>query len=191
MAEQIHYPLRTGYMDELGPAYGFGKGAAEPGNTALAGGLSAIRGLTFGAGDYVDVVIQMNHDVAIPATGNVVFDAHCHVTFVAAPAAGATVIFEFEYIGAKPTTDGSATFSDTSATLTTATYTCDGNETRKHFLWDMGNITIPVADYGSSYILWGTFRMKSTATVAAAKCALLAFDLHKKVGPRGTVTEYA
>lgn len=179
------------YRDELGPAYGFGKGADAPGNTALAGGLAAIRGLTFAADDYVDVVIQLNHDVNIPVGGNVSFDAHVHWTAVAAPAEGATVIWEFEYIGCKPTLDGSATFASSSTTLTMATHTCDGNETRKHYLSDMGNITIPVADYGSSYIIWGTLRMKSTATVAAGKVALLAFDLHKVCGPHGTATEYA
>jgi hypothetical protein len=179
------------YRDELGPAYSFGSGAAAPSMQALAGGLSGIRGLTFGPGDTVDVVIQINHDIKIPAAGNITFDAHVHWTAVSAPAAGATVIWEFEYLGCKPSVDGSSAFPAASTLLTASTITCDGNEVRKHYLKDMGDITVAAADYGSSYILWGTLRMKATSTVANGKIALLAFDLHKLVEQFGTATEYA
>jgi hypothetical protein len=179
------------YRDELGPVYSFGAGAAAPSMQALAGGLSAIRGMTFAPGDNIDVAFQINHDILIPAAGNISFDAHVHWTAVAAPAAGATVIWEFEYLGAKPSIDGSSSFPATSTVLTAATHTCDGNEVRKHYLTDMGNIVVPVADYGSSYILWGTFRLKSTSTVALNRVAVLAFDLHKMVQQNGTATEYA
>lgn len=184
---------QLGYRDELGPAFSLGKGAAAPAETAFAGaaGPNAIRGMTFAAGDSVDVVFQMNHDVHVPAGQPVTFDAHVHCTFVAAPAASQTVIWEFEYIGAKPALDGSASFPASSNTLTQTTYTTDGNELRKSFLWDLGDITVPAANYGSSYIIWGVLRMTSTATISAGKCVLLAFDLHKRVGQYGTVGEYA
>jgi hypothetical protein len=185
---------QLGYMDELGPSFALGRGVASPTITAFAGaaGPNAIRGLTFQPGDSADVVIQFNHDVHVPAGVSVVFDAHVHCTFIAAPTASQTVIWEFEYIGCKPTTDGSASFGSSSATATQSpTYTTDGNELRKHFLWDLGDITIAAADYGSSYILWGNLRMKSTATIGAGKCVLLAFDLHKRVGQYGTAGEYA
>ena len=177
------------YRDELGPAYSFGKGAAAPGNTALAGGLANIRGLTFGPGDSADVVIQINHDVMIPPVGNVSLDAHVHWTAVDAPAVGATVVWKFEYLGAKPSTDGSAVFPSTSTTLTSTPHTCDGNEVRKHYLEDMGDVVIPSTSYGPSYILWGTLSMSTAATVAAAKVALLAFDLHKLVDRFGSTSE--
>jgi len=184
----IGHPIA--YRDELGPAYGFGKGAASPGNTALAGGLAAIRGLTFTPGDYVDVVIQFDHDVEIPPTGNLTFDAHAHWSFVAAPAAGATVIWEFEFIGSKPSTAAVAVFPSTSTTLHSDTFVCTSTELRQHLLSDMGDVVVPSSSYGPSYVLWGTFRLSTAATVAAAKACLLSFDLHKKVGNFGSATEY-
>lgn len=181
------------YRDELGPAFSLGKGSAAPAETAFAGaaGPNMIRGLTFAAGDSVDVFFQMNHDVHIPPNASVVFDAHVHCTFMAAPTASQTVIWEFLYIGSKPSLDGSSSFPASEGTLTQTTYTTDGNELRKHFLWDLGDITITAANYGSSYGIWGVLRMKSTATIAAGKVALLGFDLHKRVGQYGTAGEYA
>lgn len=187
--------LIASYRDELGPAYTHSTGGGTTAMVALAGGLSAIRGLTFQPGDYIDCIFQINHDILIPPSGNVTLHPHVHWTCVAAPANGATVIWEFLVFGAKPTlvttAKGSAVAFPTSyATYTTPTFVCDGNETRLHLLQDMGDIEIPYGDYGSSYVLWGTLRMKSTATVAANKVALLSFDLHKMVQQFGSATEY-
>jgi hypothetical protein len=178
------------YRDELGPAYTHGTGSGTTAMVNLAGGLGAIRGMTFKPGDYVDTTFQINHDIYISGS-DITLHPHVHWTAVSAPAAGATVIWEFEYIGTKPTLDGSTTFSASPTLSTSTAHVCDGNETRKHYLTDMPEIVIPLADYGSSYILWGTFRMKATSTVAASKIALLSFDLHKIVQQLGTAGEYA
>lgn len=40
-------------------------------------------------------------------------------------------------------------------------------------------------------IAWGTLELSTLSTIAAGKVALLAFDIHKPVRPRGSATEYA
>jgi hypothetical protein len=140
----------------------------------------------------MDCVYQINHDVHVPGTGaDLVFHPHVHWAAMSAPTASQTIIWEFEFISAKPTTDGSATFGSSSTTLTAATYTTDGNELRKHFLTDLGDITITQANFGSSLVIWGVLRLKDTSTIASGKIAMLGFDLHKRVGRFGSAGEYA
>lgn len=193
MANPVGHELA--YLDELGSAYTHGTGAGSTKRVALAGGLSAIYGLCFAPGDYTDVLFQFNHDVHVPLTGNVTLDLHVHWSTVAAPAAGATVIWELDVIGAKPTlvTTGKGSAAQYAASVTTLvspTFVSDGTEVRHHFLSDMGDLSIPVADWGPSYCLWGTFRLKATSTVAADKVCLQWLDWHKRVGSFGTATEY-
>lgn len=183
------------YRDELGPAYSHGNGGGQTTRVALAGGLSAIYGMTFGPGAYVDTLFQLNHDAYIPGTGTVDLHPHVHWTCVAAPGAGTTCIWEFEYIFAKPTlvttAKGAAVaYGSSSTVLTGPTFTFDGSETRMHFLTDLGDIQIPVANYSPSLCIWGTFRMKATSNVSPSIVALQFLDLHKLVTQVGTASEY-
>ena len=45
--------------------------------------------------------------------------------------------------------------------------------------------------YGHSYVIWGTLELSTLSTIAAGKIALLAFDIHKPVRPRGSASEFA
>jgi hypothetical protein len=179
------------YKDELGPAYALGAGASAPSMTVLTGS-TFVRGLAFGPGDRADVIVQLNHDVVIDeaSTGVVELDAHVHYTFVDNPTAGNAVRWKFTYRGAKPSLDGSAVFAASASTISSTRHVLTSTEIRKHYLAEMGHITIPSSAYGHSYILWGTFELSTLSTIAAGQVALLAFDFHKKVAPHGSASEY-
>lgn len=181
------------WKDELGPAYSLGAGAAAPSMTVLTGS-THVRGLTFGPGDRVDVVVQFNHDVIGPLpSGAIEFDPHVHYTFVDNPTAGNTVRWKFTYTGAKPSFEGDVAFSGTLSTISSSRHVLTSTEIRKHYIRDFQHqhISISTADYGHSYIIWGTLELSTLSTIAAGKVALLAFDIHKPVRPRGSATEYA
>jgi hypothetical protein len=176
------------WKDELGPAYSLGAGAAAPNMTVLTGS-THVRGLTFGPGDRVDVVVQFNHDVLIGSTsaGVTNFDPHVHYTFVDNPTAGNTVRWKFTYLGAKPSLNGSAEFAPTLSTISSSRHVLTSTEIRKHYLADLvPEISVPNTSYGHSYILWGTLELSTLSTIAAGKVALLAFDIHKPTRTRGT-----
>jgi hypothetical protein len=179
------------WKDELGPAYALGAGAAAPSMTVLTGS-THVRGLTFGPGDRVDVVLQFNHDVLIGSTsaGVTVFDPHVHYTFVDNPTAGNTVRWKFTYMGAKPSLDGSAEFPSTLSTISSTRHVLTSTEIRKHYIGELTEIAVPNTSYGHSYILWGTLELSTLSTIAAGKVALLAFDIHKPTRTRGSASEY-
>lgn len=178
------------WKDELGPAYALGAGAQAPSMTVLTGS-TFTRGLTFGPGDRCDVVVQFNHDVMGPLNGGAIeFDPHVHFTFVDNPTAGDAVRWKFTYRGAKPSLDGTSEFPSTHSTLSSTRRVLTSTEIRKHYLAELGHISVSTASYGHSYILWGTLELSTLSTIAAGKCALLAFDIHKPVRTRGSATEY-
>lgn len=183
------------FRDELGAVIVRNTGVGAPALTALPSPRGNLRVTTFAPGDWVPQDFQINHDAYIPAVGNVTLDCHAHFTFAATPAAGATVIFEYEYCLAKPTLvttgKGSAVTYSSVATITGPTFVCDGTEGQQHFLYEIGHIDVPISDYGASLDIIGVIRLKSTSTVAAGKVALRWCDLHKLVTQFGTATEYA
>lgn len=180
------------YRDELGAVINRNTGANSPASTTVGN----LRIYTFTPGDWVPMDYQINHDVNIPPAGNVILHPHVHFTFAAAPANGATVIWEYIYVYAKPllVTTGKGTGAATytaEATLTSPTFTCDGTEGLQHFITDLGDISIPLADFGVSLDIWGIIRLKATSTVAAGKVGLRWNDIHKSIDRFGTSAEYA
>ena len=181
------------WKDQLGPAYSLGSGAAAPSMTVLTGS-THVRGLTFGPGDRVDVVVQFNHDVIGPVEGgNINFDPHVHYTFVDNPTAGDAVRWKFTYMGAAPSITGGNEFASSPSTISSSRHVLTSTEIRKHYIrtFEGQRISVSTAVYQHSYILWGTLELSTLSTIAAGKVALLAFDIHKPTRTRGSATEYA
>ncbi len=173
------------WRDELGPAYGFGQGAASPGFTVLTGS-THVRGLTFAPGDRVDVAVQFNHDVQIPPPGEFIeLHPHVHFTFVDNPTAGNTVRWKFTFLGSKASTGGEAAFGTTPSTISSTRCVLSSTEIAKHYLKPLTVVNVPSTSWGNSYMWWGTLELSTLSTIASGKVALLAFDVHKLCRPAG------
>lgn len=189
----VHAGSPITWTDALCPAHAAGQGAAAPSYTVdflaeTGSNDNELRIPVFGAGDRVYTSLQLPHDLYIPGSGNIILRPHVHWTFVAEPTTDRTVIWEARYVIAKV----DATFPDTAAILTAATYTTTGNaEIRKHLVTSLGNVTVAAADMSPSMIIICNIGLKDTSTVDANLVGLLSFDFHYQIGPRGTNSEFS
>lgn len=189
----VHAGSPITWTDALCPAHAAGQGAAAPSYTVdflaeTGSNDNELRIPVFGAGDRVYTSLQLPHDLYIPGSGNIILRPHVHWTFVAEPTTDRTVIWEARYVIAKV----DATFPDTAAILTAATYTTTGNaEIRKHLVTSLGNVTVAAADMSPSMIIICNIGLKDTSTVDASRVGLLSFDFHYQIGPRGTNSEFS
>lgn len=172
------------WKDQLGPAYAFAQGAAQPTMTVIAGS-TFIRGLCFAPGDRVDVAVQFDHDVDRPSGEAITFHPHVHFSFVDQPTAGNTVRWKFTFRGAKPSFDGSVSFPSTQSTVSSTRFVCTSTEALKHYVKALSPITVASSDYDESYMLWGTFELSTLSTIAANLVNLLSFDIHKRCRNNG------
>jgi hypothetical protein len=184
----------TVWNDAIGPAFGAGPGSAAPSYTvaflADTGGGNEINLVTMTAStnDRVYTTIQLPHDLVIPSSGNIILKPHVHWTFNTAPGAGLTVVWELNYVLAKI----NAQFGAAVTPLTATAYTTTGsNEVRKHLVTSLGDITVAAANVGPSMMLVGNIKLKSTSTIGSSLVAMLSFDVHYQVGPRGTDSEFS
>lgn len=198
-SNKIHGGLPATWRDALAPAFANGPGAAAPATTVDfiaatgAGGANAneLRLPTFTASseDRVYTSTQIQHDILIPSSGNVIFKPHVHWAFNSEPDAGKTVVWEWNYVVAKV---GAAFPSSVTACTATgaAIYTTTAStEIRVHNITSLPDITIAAANCGPSMIFIGSLKLKSTSTIDASFVGLLSFDLHYLGGPTGTDTE--
>lgn len=197
---KIHGGLPLVYLDALAPAYANGPGSASPSYNAdfiaaTGGGGSnnnELRLPTFTASseDRVYTTTQIQHDLFIPNSGDVVFRPHVHWTFVAEPTTDKTVIWEWNYVVAKAGATFPATVTACTATGAAIYTTTAAAEVRQHLTTILPEITLPAADCGPSMIFIGALKLKSSSTIDAAQVGLLSFDLHYQAGPVGTDTEF-
>jgi hypothetical protein len=192
----VHGGVPLTWDDCAAPAFSAGTGSAAPTIGDFVGsGNGVVRLLAFteNTEDRVHVSSQVQHDLYIPSSGNVVFSPHVHFTFLAEPTTGETVIFEYTYVYAKPgiTATAAGAFASSVGTCT-GTYTATGDtEIRKHLLLELTDITVAAADCAPSMIFVGTLRLTTDSTVAAGNTMLLSFDIHYQKGPVGTNGEYS
>jgi hypothetical protein len=190
------------YGDALGSVFGAAPGAAAPSDVILSTAAPAdatmdVHALGFNEDteDRVYSNVQIDHDLLIPGTGNIIFYPHVHWTFYVEPADGQTVIFKLAYVYAKPSvTLASAGFFDAAPTiLTSGTYTTTAStELRAHLISTFTPaVSIPVASCGPSMIFQYTLKLDTSSTIANGRVAVLYLDWHYQKGPLGTDTEYA
>lgn len=183
------------WVDALAPAFANGPGSAAPSYTtnfiAATGGTGneiSLPTFTASSEDRVYTTTQIQHDIFIPSTGNVVFKPHVHWTFNTEPTNSRTVIWEWNYVVA----NANVSFASSVSQLIAPTYTTTAAaEIRLHVKTSLGDITLPVASCGPSMILVGNLKLKSTSTVGDAQVGLLGFDIHYQAGPTGTDLEYS
>lgn len=200
-SNKVHGGRPLAYVDALAPVFANGPGSAAPSATndfiaATGGGGSnanELRLLTFTASseDRVYTTTQIQHDIFIPSSGNVIFYPHVHWCFIVEPTSGKTVIWEWNYVVAKPGVAFPATVTACTATGANIYNTSAAAEIRVHNITALPTISIPVADCAPSMIFVGALKLKSSSTIDALQVALLSFDLHYQCGPSGTDTEFA
>lgn len=190
------------YGDALGPVFGQALGAAAPSDGILATADPAdvtmdVHCLAFNENteDRQYCSIQVDHDLLIPGSGNIIFRPHIHWTFYnVEPADGQTVIWRLAYVYAKPgvTAANAGAFAAAPSILTAATYTTSGaTELRKHLISSFGDITVAASDCGPSMIFMYTFKLDTSSTIAASRVSALYVDWHYRKGPIGTIGEFA
>lgn len=197
-SNKIHGGLPLVWLDSASPAFANGQGSASPSYTtdfiAATGGTgNELRLPVFNRGteDRVYVTTQLNHDVFIPSSGDLLFKPHVHWTFVTEPSDSRTVIWELNYVIAKPGDTFSSTVSQCTATGANIYTTTAAAEVRTHIITVLPDITVAVANCSPSMILVGALKLKSTSTIDDSLVGLLSFDIHYQAGPIGTDTEYS
>lgn len=188
------------YGDALGPAFGNAPGAAAPTNVVFSAHATDATMDVYAPNfnenteDRQYCLIQIDHDLHLPSSGNITFYPHIHWSFYAEPANDQTVIWKLSYVYAKGgTTLGNAgQFASAPTVLTATTYTTTAEtEIRKHLISPFGSITIAASDCGPSMIFAYTYKLDTSSTIAANRVVALYVDFHYQKGPLGTITEYS
>ena len=189
------------YGDALGPVFGAAAGAAAPSDAILATADPAdttmdVHCLTFNenTNDRMYASVQIDHDLLIPGSGNVIFSPHMHFTFISEPTTDQTVIWKLAYVYAKGglVLADAGTFAAAPTILTASTYTAVGGaEVRKHLVVSFGDVTVAAADCGPSMIFMYTYKLDTSSTISANTVSALYVDFHYRKGPLGTIGEWA
>lgn len=198
---KIHGGLPPVWLDALGPVFGQAAGAASPSDAVLATASPTdttmdVHALNFNAAtnDRQYCSVQVQHDLLLPPTGDVIFKPHVHFTFLSAPTVGETVRWKIAYVYAKPgiSTGSAGRFAAAPTILSANTYTVAGaDEARYHLIAPAGDVVIPVADCGPSMVFMYTLKLDSASTIASGKVAGLYVDWHYQAGPVGTDGEFS
>lgn len=198
---KVHAGSSPVWLDALAPAFAQGSGAAAPNDVILSTASPAdstmdvhVLGFNPVNQDRLYCSVQINHDLLVPDSGNIIFKPHVHFTFYSEPTTGQTVIFKLGYVYAKVgiTAAAAGTFAAAPTILTSAPYTTvSAAEIRKHLVLPMGDITIPVAECGPSMAFMYTLKLDSSSTVNANKVVVLFTDFHYRAGPMGTDGEFS
>jgi len=187
--------------DGLGSSFGAQPGASAPSLEVLSVADPAdatmdikVLGFNESTEDRQHAGIQIQHNLHLPASGNVTFKPHIHWTFLSEPTTSETVIWKLSYVYAKGATvlANAGVFASAPSILTASTYTTvAGAEVRAHLISAFGDIAIAVANCGPSMMFLYTVKLDGTSTIAATKVAGLYVDFHYQMGPVGTVGEYS
>ena len=166
------YTQAAEWDDSQSPALTLILGASAP---TLAAFATNLRLYYYGNGNTTYGTLQLPHSYLVAST----LRPHVHFTWDANPAAASTVTWAMDYSIAS--VNGVFPAVQTAS----ATYTCVGDEGKKHCILGLGNIS-GTGIRESAIMVFRIYRSAGTAAAAG----LLSVDVHLQKSNYGTESEY-